>query len=71
MCSKQVAGEMSSWESSGLWKLSALSPMKDYPLIPGFEDTSPEELRVGAYQAKHDPALMQEYVSHGLTALCW
>ena len=54
---------MAAWEKSGLWQLSALSPMKDYPLFPGFEDTAPEELRVAAYQAKSDPASFQQYVS--------
>ncbi|KAF2366211.1 Nucleoporin FG repeat [Trinorchestia longiramus] len=58
---KQVSGEMSSWESAGLWQLSALCPMKEFPLIPGFEDTSYEELRVAAYTAKSNPTAMQEY----------
>ena len=58
-----MGGEMSSWESSQLWQLSSLAPMKEIPLIPGFENTSPEELRVLAYQAKGNAALMQAYVS--------
>ena len=54
---------MISWDKTGLWQLSVLSPMKEGPLFPGFEDTSYEELRVSAYQAKSDPAAFQQYVS--------
>jgi len=61
--SKQVGAEMTSWDKSGMWQLSALSPLKECSLLPGFEDTSPEELRVGAYNAKENPTALQEYVS--------
>lgn len=62
---KQVGAEMNTWEKTGQWLLSSLCPMKEYPLVPGFEDTSYEELRVAAYLACTDAAAMQEYVSSG------
>ncbi|KAB7497409.1 Nucleoporin-like protein 2, partial [Armadillidium nasatum] len=48
---KQVANEMKLWESNGLWPLSCLAPLKEHPRIAEFHDTSPEELRVEAYEA--------------------
>ena len=58
---KQGAGEMVSDENSGVYQMLTLSPIKDFNLIPGFDDTSSEELRVKASQAKQDPVLLQEY----------
>ncbi|MCL4122750.1 UNVERIFIED_CONTAM: hypothetical protein GTU68_015992, partial [Idotea baltica] len=48
---KQVGTEMTVWEEKGLWLLSCLAPLRDHPLLVGFTDTSPEELRVEAYEA--------------------
>ncbi|XP_047468926.1 nuclear pore complex protein Nup98-Nup96-like isoform X2 [Penaeus chinensis] len=48
---KQVSGEMSQWERSGQWLLSSFAPLKSKPPISGFTDSSPEELRVQAYEA--------------------
>ncbi|XP_071538777.1 uncharacterized protein [Panulirus ornatus] len=47
----QVSGEMNQWERSGQWLVSCFAPLKAHPLIPGFSDFSPEELRVLAYKA--------------------
>lgn len=48
---KQVSGEMNQWERSGQWLLSSFTPLKTSAPIPGFVDTSPEELRIEAYNA--------------------
>jgi len=48
---KQVSGEMNQWERSGQWLLSSFTPLKTSGPIPGFVDTSPEELRIEAYNA--------------------
>ncbi|XP_075414420.1 nucleoporin NUP42 isoform X3 [Tenrec ecaudatus] len=41
-----IVKDMEVCESSGQWKFSVYSPMKDKPNISGFTDISPEELRL-------------------------
>ena len=48
---KQVSGEMNQWERSGQWLFSSFTPLKSHPLLAGFSDLSPEELRIKAYEA--------------------
>lgn len=49
---KGLATEMKTWETSKMWPFSVLGFEKDTPCIPGFEDVSPEELRLEAYEAE-------------------
>ncbi|XP_068240669.1 uncharacterized protein [Palaemon carinicauda] len=48
---KQVSVEMSQWERNGQWLFSSFTPLKSHPLLAGFSDHSPEEMRVVAYEA--------------------
>lgn len=48
---KGLATEMKTWEASKMWPFSVLGFEKDSSCIPGFEDVSPEELRLEAYEA--------------------
>lgn len=49
---KGLATEMKTWEASKMWPFSVLGFEKDSPCIPGFDDVSPEELRLEAYEAE-------------------
>ncbi|XP_066949367.1 nucleoporin NUP42-like [Macrobrachium rosenbergii] len=48
---KQVSVEMSQWERNGQWLFSSFTPLKSHPLLAGFSDHSPEEMRVKSYEA--------------------
>ncbi|KAK7074146.1 hypothetical protein SK128_003969 [Halocaridina rubra] len=48
---KQLSGEMTQWERSGQWQFSSFTPLKAHPMLAGFSDVSPEELRTQAYEA--------------------
>lgn len=39
------------WEGGNMWPFTCLSFEKDMPSLPGFEDVSPEEMRLEAYEA--------------------
>ncbi|XP_052549699.1 nucleoporin NUP42 [Tympanuchus pallidicinctus] len=45
-----IAKDMASWESSRQWMFSCYSPMKDKPNVSGFQDFSPEEVRLEYYK---------------------
>ncbi|XP_035418340.1 nucleoporin NUP42 isoform X1 [Cygnus atratus] len=47
-----IVKDMEIWESSGQWMFSCYSPMKDKPNITGFQDISPEELRLECYNCR-------------------
>ncbi|KAM9199731.1 nucleoporin NUP42 [Mergus octosetaceus] len=47
-----IVKDMEIWESSGQWMFSSYSPMKDKPNITGFQDFSPEELRLECYNCR-------------------
>lgn len=49
---KGLGTEVKTWEASKMWPFSVLGFEKDSPCIPGFEDVSPEELRMEAYEAE-------------------
>ncbi|KAL4231408.1 Nucleoporin-like protein 2 [Mactra antiquata] len=49
---KELASEISdAWEGGKIWPFSCLAFEKDMPSLPGFNDISPEELRLEAYDA--------------------
>ncbi|XP_064122376.1 uncharacterized protein LOC135226602 [Macrobrachium nipponense] len=48
---KQVSVEMSQWERNGQWLFSSFTPLKSHPLLAGFSDHSPEEMRVKSYES--------------------
>uniref|UniRef100_A0A8C8AJ47 Nucleoporin NUP42 n=1 Tax=Otus sunia TaxID=257818 RepID=A0A8C8AJ47_9STRI len=49
---KCVVRDMETWESSKQWKFSSYSPMKEKPNVSGFQDISPEELRLEYYNCR-------------------
>ncbi|XP_046560954.1 nucleoporin NUP42-like [Haliotis rubra] len=46
-----LQAEIEVWLQSKQWPFSCISPEKDLPCLPDFEDISPEELRFEAYAA--------------------
>uniref|UniRef100_A0A8C3LDV3 Nucleoporin 42 n=1 Tax=Chrysolophus pictus TaxID=9089 RepID=A0A8C3LDV3_CHRPC len=44
-----IAKDMETWESSRQWMFSCYSPMKDKPNVSGFQEFSPEEVRLEYY----------------------
>ncbi|XP_072185035.1 nucleoporin NUP42 isoform X2 [Excalfactoria chinensis] len=44
-----IVKDMATWESSGQWMFSCYSPMKDKPNVSGFQEFSPEEVRLEYY----------------------
>lgn len=50
-------------EKGGQWLFSCYAPYKEKPAFPGFEDTSPEEIRLSYYEAQKNGNIAQ-YVKH-------
>ncbi|XP_015709178.2 nucleoporin NUP42 [Coturnix japonica] len=44
-----IEKDMATWESSGQWMFSCYSPMKEKPNVSGFQEFSPEEVRLEYY----------------------
>ncbi|KAJ1100721.1 hypothetical protein NDU88_005802 [Pleurodeles waltl] len=65
---EMIQQDMESWESSGQWMFSCYSVAKEKPNLLGFEDFSPEELRLECYRCRADGNL-QNYMNavHQLT----
>lgn len=65
---EMIQRDMESWESSGQWMFSCYSVAKEKPNLSGFEDFSPEELRLECYGCRADGNL-QNYMNavHQLT----
>jgi len=57
-----VVQDMTGAEKGGQWLLSCYAPYKEKPAFPGFEDQSPEEIRLGFYEAQKNGAV-EQYVS--------
>ncbi|KAK3088881.1 hypothetical protein FSP39_024958 [Pinctada imbricata] len=49
-----IINEMTEWEKNKMWPFSCMAFEKEAPCIPDFVDTSPEELRLAAYEALKD-----------------
>ncbi|XP_030764651.1 nucleoporin-like protein amo1 [Sitophilus oryzae] len=56
---KAVITDTTGAEKGGQWLLSCYAPYKEKPAFPGFEDTSPEEIRLGFYEAQKNGTLDQ------------
>lgn len=57
-----VVQDMTGGEKGGQWLLSCYAPFKETPAFPGFEDQSPEEIRLGFYEAQKT-GTVEQYVS--------
>lgn len=57
-----VIQDMTGAEKGGQWLLSCYAPFKEKPAFPGFEDQSPEEIRLGFYEAQKT-GTVEQYVS--------